>query len=249
MSDSNVRLQINVIFHKNIHPNCYTFSDEILHKYFKFIAVNDKIEKIIPERFKDLVFHENKFTKYYPACQADGLKENSVLYHFYFNQESMQDIDLIGFFQYDMIISELFIQHINIILNHHKKSPETIFVMQDVVSKDYLQARLTAIQWMNICNIYNHLFKKNHTMEEVYYSEIPVWNSFILPKKIFNDMMYFSTMVIDLLIQYHGEKGESQTICQTLEVLHGFFLKLYCLDNDTQWYMLNGIRHQSNLRV
>ena len=249
MSESNIRLQINVIFHKNIHPNCYTLSDEYLNKYFKFIAVNDNIEKIIPERFKDLIFHEKQFPHYFPACQADGLKENSVLYHFYFNQDITQEIDLIGFLQYDMIISELFTEHINIILNHHKKSPETIFVLHDVISKEYLDGRLTAAQWTNLCEKYNKLFNKNHVWTEVYFSEIPIWNSFILPKKIFNDMMFFSTMVIDLLIQYHAEKGETQTICMTLEVLHGFFLKLYSIDNNTSWYMLNGIKHEIMYRI
>jgi hypothetical protein len=244
MSESNIRLQINVIFHKNIHPNCYDFPDEFLNKYFRFIGVNDNIEKIIPERFKDLVFHENQFTNYFPICQADGLKENSVLFHFYFNQDVMQEIDLIGFLQYDMIISELFTDHINIILNHHKKSPETIFILQDVLSKEYLETRLTPPQLTNICEIYNKLFNKNHAWTEVYYSEIPIWNSFILPKKIFNDMMYFSSIVIDSLIQYHVEKGETQTLCMTLEVVHGFFLRLYCIDNNTQCYMLNGIKHE-----
>lgn len=249
MSDLTTILQINVIFHKNIHPNCYTFSDEILKKYFRFIAVNDTIEKIIPERFKDLVFYENQFTKFFPACQFDGLKENSVFFHYFFNQDFMQDIDLIGFLQYDMKITELFTEHINIILNHHKRSPETIFIVQDVVSKEYLMSRLTETQWKNICDIYNNLFNKNHEWTEVYFSEIPVWNSFILPKKIFNGMMHFSTMIIDLLIQYHNEKGEIQTICQTLEVANGFFLKLYCIDNNTTWYMLNGIFHDSVIRV
>ena len=247
--NTDVRLQINIIFHKNIHPDCYAFSDEFLNKYFRFIAVNDTIEKIIPERFKDLVFYENQFKNFDPKCQSDGLKENSVLYHFYFNQDFMQDIDLIGFLQYDMKITELFTEHINIILNHHKRSPETIYVLQDVVSKEYLEARLTAIQWKDICDIYNKLFNKNHTMLEVYFSEIPVWNSFILPKKIFNDMMLFSSKVFDLVVQFHIEKNIDVTNCQTMEVVHGFFLTLYCMDRKIKWYMLNGIKHEIMYKI
>ena len=248
-SDQDVRLKINVIFHKSINPNCYNFSDEFLNKYFRFIAVNDKIDKEIPERFKDLVFYENQFQKFYPKCQEDGLKENSVLLHFYFNQESLQDIDLIGFLQYDMKITELFTEHINIILNHHTRSPETIYVLQDVISQQYLAARLTAVQWRNICEIYNKIFNKNHTLDEVYYSEIPVWNSFILPKKIFNDMMLFSSNVLDLIAQFHIENNEIVTICQTMEVVHGFFLALYCMDTKIKWYMINGIEHDFTIRV
>jgi hypothetical protein len=247
--NTDVKLQINVIFHKNIYPHCYAFPDEFLNKYFRFIAVNDTIDKIIPERFKELVFYENQFKNFYPKCQSDGLKENSVLLHFYFNQDFIQDIDLIGFLQYDMKITELFTEHINIILNHHTRSPETIYILQYVCGKDYLEARLTAAQWKYICDIYNHLFNKNHTMEEVYYSQIPIWNSFILPKKIFNDMMLFSSKVLDLIAQFHIEKGEAITFCQTMEVVHGFFLTLYCMDSKIKWYMLNGITHDFALKV
>ena len=247
-SDQDVRLQINIIFHKNIH-NCYNFSDEYLNKYFRFIAVNDKIDKEIPERFKDLVFYENQFQIYHPEFQHDGLKENSVLMHFVINQYMLEDIDLIGFFQYDMIFTELFTVHIPIILNNHKNFPETIYVMQDVVSKEYLLSRLNSTEWDQLCQIYNKLFNTNHSWTECYYAEIPVWNSFILPKKVLNLMIYYMENVINLLFQFHKEKGEIQSICQTMEVVNGFFLFYYCEDYKIRWYMINGIRHEESLRM
>jgi len=248
-TDQDVRLKINVIFHNSINPNCYNFSDEFLNKYFRFIAVNDSIEKIIPERFKDLVFYENQFQIYHPEFQKDGLKENSVLLHFVINQNMLEEIDLIGFFQYDMIISELFVEHIHIILNNYKRSPEIIYVLQDVVSKDYLLSRLDTDQWDLLCQVYNKLFNTNHLWTECYYGEIPIWNSFILSKKVLNFMIYYMQNVITLLFAFHAKKGEAKTLCQTMEVVNGFFLFYYCLDHKVKWYMINGITHDGNLRV
>lgn len=249
-SNQDVRLKINVIFHKSINPNCYNFSDKFLYKYFRFIAVNDTIEKIIPERFKDLVFYENQFKSYHPVFQQKGfMKENSVFLHFVMNQYMLEEIDLIGFFQYDMYISELFIEHIDIILNNYKRSPETIYILQDVISKDYLLSRLNSGQWDQLCQIYNKLFNTNHQWTECYYGEIPIWNSFILPKNVFYLMLYYMNNVIDLLYQFHFQKGEIQTICQTMEVVNGFFLFNYCLDHKIKWYMINGIAHDCNLHV
>jgi hypothetical protein len=245
-SNIDVRLKINVIFHKYINPNSYNFSDELLNKYFRFIAVNDSIEKIIPERFKDLVFYENQFQIYHPEFQKDGLKENSVLMHFVINQYKLEEIDLIGFFQYDMIISELFVEHIHIILNNYKRSPEIIYVLQDVISKEYLLSRLDSDEWNQLCQIYNNLFNTNHTWTECYYGEIPIWNSFILPKQVCNLMIYYMENVINLLFAFHAKKGEMQTLCQTMEVVNGFFLFYYCNDHKIRWYMINGIKHDKN---
>ena len=245
-SNIDVRLKINVIFHKYINPNSYNFSDELLNKYFRFIAVNDKIIKEIPERFKDLVFYENQFQNYHPEFQEDGLKENSVLLHFGMNQYMLEDLNLIGFFQYDMIISELFTVHIPIILDNHTKFPDTIYILQDVVCSDYLLSRLDPFQWEQLCKIYNTLFNTNHIWTECYFSEIPIWNSFILPKKVFKLMNFYMENIINLLFQFHSKKGEMQTLCQTMEVVNGFFLFYYCNDHKIHWYMINGIKHDKN---
>ena len=76
-------LQINIVFHKTLHREAYDLPKPIIEKYFRFIAVNDKIEKSIPEDLAALVLKETSIKNSSGALQELGMRENSVLFHFY----------------------------------------------------------------------------------------------------------------------------------------------------------------------
>jgi hypothetical protein len=74
--------QIYIIFHKKIFDDCYrAIPDDILQKYFTFIAVNPNIEKEYNPKYK--VTNEWELPIYDPLFQERGYNENSAIYNVY----------------------------------------------------------------------------------------------------------------------------------------------------------------------
>jgi hypothetical protein len=94
-------IHIFVVFHKYIFDECYKhIPQEILYKYFTFIAVNPKIEKCYTKN-KYKIINEWDLPIYDSTFQERGYNENSAIYHIYINNLHKK-YNYIGFFQYDM---------------------------------------------------------------------------------------------------------------------------------------------------
>ena len=94
-------IQIFIVFHKYIFDECYkNIPQDILDKYFTFIAVNKNIQKIYSKKYK--VINEWELPIYDSTFQERGYNENSAIYHVYANNLH-KPYKSIGFFQYDMV--------------------------------------------------------------------------------------------------------------------------------------------------
>ena len=94
-------IQFFVVFHNKLFDICYDcIPQDILDKYFTFIAVNETIPKEYTQN-KYKVINEWELSTYNKSFQELGYNENSVIYHIYANKLHV-NYDWIGFFQYDM---------------------------------------------------------------------------------------------------------------------------------------------------
>ena len=93
-----------VVFHKFLVPECYeTLSGEDL-KYLRFMAVNAKIPKEVPDFLASQVIEERRLAWYNPFLQHNRFCESSAFFHVWKNAQLMNDY--IGFFHYDMLIEK-----------------------------------------------------------------------------------------------------------------------------------------------
>jgi len=241
-------LKINIIFHKQLHRDAYDFQLPFIKKYFQFIAVNDKIPKIIPADLQFLVLKETSIKESSSKFQEKGLKTNSVLLHFHMNPYLLEGVNLIGFFQHDMKFTSLFAEHIDIIQSLAQRSPKHIFVLEAQVCHRYLLQVLDKDNWDIIIGIYNKKYGKSHTFKDIYFSSIPLFNSFILPKHIFIAMMTFFNDIGVTVTNMVKQLNSEECIATIFERCNGLFLRLYSDDNICPWYTLNGINYTQSLK-
>jgi len=96
--------QLFVVFHKKIFDECYdNIPQDILDKYFTFVAVNPDIPKTYTkDKYK--IVNEWELPEYNAQFQQKGYNENSVIFHVMRN-ELYKEYKYVGFFQYDMIFT------------------------------------------------------------------------------------------------------------------------------------------------
>jgi len=239
-------LQINIVFHKTLHREAYDLPKPIIEKYFRFIAVNDKIEKSIPEDLAALVLKETSIKNSSGALQELGMGENSVLFHFYLNPYLLEGIDLVGFFQYDMKFTELFADHLEII--HRLATKPYLFLLEVQPADRHLKQVFTPDDWARIVFHYNKKYNKSHKLLDIYLSSIPLLNSYLLPKAVFNEMMTFLNEICVMVSSMLRQKGKHDTIAIIFERCNGIFLSLWSTDHKIPWYLLNGISHLSSMK-
>ena len=185
------KIQIFVVFHKYIFDGCYSaIPDDVLYKYFTFIAVNKNIEKkYTPNRYKvinewELPIYDNKF-------QERGYNENSAIYHIYAN-ELHKEYDYIGFFQYDMIFKE---NIINLIQTHVTSTPINFYFN----SYDF---NFCSYDTWNEPDTLEYIIKDyekffNTSFNKSY--KFPLYNSYIIPTNLYKKIMKWVIQLYDKL--------------------------------------------------
>lgn len=91
-------LEIFVIFHKKIFPEMYEELDDDERKCFTFIAVNEEIEKEVPDNLEYI--KEWDLPIYNKDWQENHWMNGGVNHHIIINK--LSKADYIGFVQYDM---------------------------------------------------------------------------------------------------------------------------------------------------
>lgn len=172
-------IQIFIVFHKYIFDECYkNIPQDVLDKYFTFIAVNKTIQKIYSKKYK--VINEWDLPIYDGTFQERGYNENSAIYHVYANNLH-KPYKSIGFFQYDMVFNNLKLGSLEKIYYYKAHNfnlckwnePKTL----DFIIKDYEQ------------------FYKSFSKEKQY----PLYNSFIIPVEIYEKIMKWVVQLYDKL--------------------------------------------------
>lgn len=187
-----MKLQIYIIFHRTIYDECYSeIPQEYLDKYFTFIAVNEKIEKIYKNN-KYKIINEWELPHYKESFQNSGYSENSAIYHIYANNLH-KNYDYIGFFQYDMIFKDNFFDLLENITSKsnnkisfelHGSSITFSTLYNDIINKDLIEY---------IINDYESYFYKKCSRNKTY----PVFNAYIIPSESYDKCMGWVTLLYD----------------------------------------------------
>jgi hypothetical protein len=184
-------LQIFIVFHKNIFDECYkNIPNDILSKYFTFIAVNEKIAKNYT-RNKYKVINEWELPIYDKTFQERGYNENSAIYHIYANNLH-KDYKYIGFFQYDMTFND------NIIDFYKKNLSQEPMGFYFSAKNYYYCAYKTWDEPKTLRYIikdYEKFYNKTFSKD----CEYPLYNSYIIPIEIYEKIMPWVIQLYDKL--------------------------------------------------
>jgi hypothetical protein len=187
-------MQLFIVFHKYIFDECYSsIPQDILDKYFTFIAVNKTITKYYtPNKYK--VINEWELPIYDNSFQERGYNENSAIYHVFINNLHKTN-EYVGFFQYDMIFENSFVNQLINIVNDNL-SKKTCFC---IMPRDYKFC--TYVTWQEpktadfIINDYESFYKQKFNKIK----EGPLLNSFIISSENYNNIMQWVTQLYNKL--------------------------------------------------
>lgn len=193
-----MNIQFFVVFHKNIFDDCYkNIPEDILNKYFTFIAVNEKIPKNYTQN-KYRVINEWELPIYDKTFQERGYNENSAIYHIYANNLH-RNYDYVGFFQYDMIFNDNIMEF----LEKNISPTPTIF---SVVNVNFMFCSYET--WNEpftlqfILDDYEEFYNKPFSEQNQY----PLCNSFVIPVETFEKTMKWVTQLYDKLYPWCMEE-------------------------------------------
>lgn len=198
--------QLFVVFHKKIFDECYeNIPQDILDKYFTFIAVNPNITKTYTKD-KYNVINEWELENYDPRFQTNGYNENSAIYHVKAN-ELHKKYKYVGFFQYDMKFT---MNSIETIINSFEEQPTCFYL--DAYNFDYCCAKT----WNEphviraFVDYYKNFYNKGmiFSEENIY----PLFNTYVIPNQTYESVMNFVETLyfkIDKIIiqQHFGHVG------------------------------------------
>lgn len=222
-------ISVFTVFHRCLYEELYEqLSDS--EPSLVFFAVNEEIEKDIPAKFQERVIEECKLPVYDPRYQALMYNEASALFHVFMNHTYSASLDYIGFAQYDMKFPKDFFTNIrDTVANTDHPCIFTILLM-DAHSCTMLQNQA----WDNGTTLdsYNKHFGTSFTMNDVYKNCIPMNNTFVVPKWMYEKMMGWMKDFFDqperiktFVSKHYGNPGhffESMTaLFLNLEVLQG----------------------------
>lgn len=225
-----------IIFHKILYNECY---EKIDKSNIKFIGVNSKIQKTIPDLLKNKIILENQFPYYNPLWQYCNFCEDSVFLHVYKNV--VEQYDYLGFFQYDMILSQELIDYFKCNMN-----PKNLFYIYKENSFRHLIQVIGLEGWAVILNIYNRIHNTQFTMEDIIKNDIPLYHTFILHKDMFKKMMGFFEICMPYIFELLG--CEIKHLPYHLERCHGIFLLLEHLQGNVEFIKMPGVIHNDSLK-
>ena len=186
-------IQLFVVFHKFIFDECYkNIPDDILYKYFTFIAVNPSISKSYTQN-KYKVINEWELPMYDKNFQERGYNENSAIYHVYANKLHC-DYNYIGFFQYDMEFNY------NIIDFLQNQTTANTFESPIYFSLETYDFNFCAYRTWNEHNTLNYVIQDYQQFFKVPFminEQYPLLNCYVIPKDKYEKIMGWITQLYD----------------------------------------------------
>jgi len=174
-------IQIFIVFHKTIFDECYkNIPQEVLEKYFTFIAVNENIPKSYDSN-KYKVINEWELPVFDSSFQERGYNENSAIYHVYANNLH-KPYDYIGFFQYDMDFNDNIIEF----LQRNITEKPVCFSFQRF---DFNFCANTTWGELNTLAVVIYDYEQYNKKKFLKHGEYPICNSFIIPTKNYENIM------------------------------------------------------------
>jgi hypothetical protein len=239
--------QLAIIGHEKFYAETVAgISDEELKKHVRFVLVNEKLPKIVPESFpKECVVKEWEIPSYEPFYQENKYYQNSVFFNTMNIIETL-DLDQIGFFQYDMIISPKIFNQIKETCEADKDASIGFYSYPI----EQLFEVVNPPQWQHVIQQYSNFFQVSVDTEKLEKMPLALFHTFVIPKKNYCRMMHFTKKVLPNIITFLSSSG-TRHIAGTLERLFALFLNLEIVtENMTEFTWVDGLVHDDkNLRM
>lgn len=242
--------KLYAIFHKFLTLEAYeTLTDKEIADHLRFIAVNAKIEKLVPKRLVPFVLEERSLPWYNPFLQHNRFCESSAFFHAWKNPDVfLKENTYLGFIHYDMIVKQECLEFIDSeIRSAEAQQKPILFVHSALPARPHLEQVFTLEQWNSVVNIYNAVFGKSHTIYEVVDTEIPLYHTFVMHRDLFQRLMYFAEATIPYVFELLN--FDTRHLPYMIERLHGIFLALQRMDgNPSTWLPMPGLIHVDRLK-
>lgn len=241
-----------VIFHKDLHEYLYKdISGDVLSTWVKFLGVNTAITKSSPAALIPLIVQEAQLPWYNPFLQLNRFCETSAFYHVWRNQKVVlaPESPYLGFFHYDMELRPDLFELLKREVTAAEAAGEVLlFPQSSLVARPHIGQLFPLCEWDRIIRLYNIIFGTKETIWNVVDKEIPLYHSFVLHRRTFQDMMHFAELAIGPLFEMSGRALKHWPF--QLERLHGIFLALHTRTGRiARWVPLSGcVIHRSDQR-
>ena len=233
-----------VVFHKFLVAECYeTLSPENL-EHIRYIAVNAKLEKTIPDALTPYVIEERRLAWYNPFLQYNRFCESSAFFHVWKNPELMNDY--VGFFHYDMLIKKDALNFLEEqILAANARDERLLFTNVTLLAWPQLNQVIKISEWDELVQIYNTMFHTRHSIMDVLKEQLPLYHSFVVHRDTFHRMMTFAEQAIPRLFELIGY--DTTHLPFMIERLHAVCLVLQQREG-MKSLSLPGITHADRLK-
>lgn len=232
MSTSEVKLNMFIVFHTKIYKELYDELDKTEKDCITLYGVKTKCNSTIK------TIYEEDLPIYLPALQKNIYNEGSAIYHVYMNN-LYTEYDYIGFGQYDMKFNINSIKKIKQQIEMNKNTNHVFYI--NFFAYSFTGSFSLLIKKYNKfeCGLksYNDFFNTTYTQTDLLKNYMPVFNTFIIPKQMYEKMMlwlkyYFvedisedDIIMYDMTTQKNLQFGTGHMI----EALVGMFLLLEVL--------------------
>ena len=239
--------QLAFIGHERFYKETVAgISEEDLKKYVRFVCVNEKLAKHVPESFpKECVVNEWEFPDYEEFYQKNNYYQNSVFFNT-MNVIETLGLDQIGFFQYDMIMSPAIFDTIKSTSEADKEAaigfyPYPIEQLFEIVKPG---------AWQFIIQQYSNFFQVSVDTDQLEEMKLALFHTFVIPKKNYCRMMHFAKKVLPNIVTFLTDTG-NRHMAGTLERLFALCLNLEIITGNMKPFTwVDGLIHDDvNLRL
>jgi len=239
-------LSFYIVFHDKLYKeNTNSFSKESLIKFVKWVAVNEKIPKTIPEWIpEECLIKEWEMIIHSPLYQMLNFYQNSAFIHLFLNKE-YKNSKYVGFGQYDMKIDAKGFEELEPILakTEHTICGSFVYpfsVLFDPFDREFWQT--------NFINTYNTYFDTQHAYTTLEPMPLFLLHTFILPSWFFAHIMEFVEWNLPQILR--GLKWDTRHLAGTLERVFALCISCGILEGKLQNVLgLNNIKNMDNQRL
>jgi len=209
--------------------------DDLVHippsQYSKLIwfGVNEKYPKEYNQQRGYNIVMEKDLSHYRPDLQEKGYCQTSCMYHCFKNR-LCDDVEFVGFLQYDLFIPSDFFDRLNNKLDQYRGQNKI-----PILSLLNFTLEQTLVWCTGMCDDhplaalphYNAFFGTSYTKEDIMQANalLPYLHTFVIPKSMFDRMMAWICKYIQD-IEDSGTWPSSFSTCEFMERCHGLFLAL-----------------------
>jgi hypothetical protein len=234
---TNPKIGIYIVFHQKVFEELYEKMEEEDKKCITLYGVNKKVDTSMN------ILYESELPLYNPLLQKNLWNEGSAFYHIYKNG-LYQDLDYIGFGQYDMKLYKHTLPNIRKTL---EKDRSPIFIMEffpDIKHTGFLGCHNLIQMDLNDMesglSTYNEMFHTHFTPQDVAQNRLIMCATFLISSSLFDKMMTWLVHYYkdDVNVNRHPFIGNAGQIS---EALIGMFLSLEIL-NGSSYYTFD-VKH------